>query len=465
MEKGKRILILGGGPAGYVAAIRAAQLGGQVTVIEAEKVGGTCLHRGCIPTKALIASADLYDRAKRAKEFGLEVEGVRWTLEGLRSRVRRVVDPQEKGIHALFKSHGVANVQGRGRLVGERRIEVARPDGSLEAMEGDAILIATGSRPALLEHFPFDGSRVLTSDDALRLERIPSRLLIVGAGVIGCEFACLYAALGVEVTLVEMLPRILSTEDEEIAGLLDRELKKQKVKVHVGVSVAGIATEGEGVRAMLSSGQAISVDQVLVSIGRRFNVEGIDLDALGIPQGKHGEILVDNRMETPVPGVYAAGDVTGGMLLAHVASREGIVAVTNALEGEARMDYETVPAGIFTRPEIGRVGLTEQEALDRGDQVQVGRFPFRSLGKAHVLGEIAGMVKIVADRRSGRILGTHIIGPHAADLVHEASTAMSMEATAEDLARAIHAHPTLSEALMEAAEDLHGRAIHLPIKA
>lgn len=301
----------------------------------------------------------------------------------------------------------------------------------------------------------------MTSDDAVGLKRVPRSLLIVGAGVIGCEFAFIYHALGTEVTMVELTDRALPSEDRDIAAIIERELKKGKIKLITETRIDDLGTGPDGsLTAKLSNGREVRTDQVLVSVGRRMNSDHLGLEAVGVSIGRRGEIMVNDRMETNVPGVYAAGDVTGRMLLAHVASHQGMIAAENALGGNAAMDYAVVPAGIFTRPEIGSVGLRSHEAEQKGIPVRTGTFPYRALGKAHAMGEITGMVKIIADAGNDRVLGVHIVGAHASDLVHEGALAIAAGVTTGALARMIHAHPTLAEAVMEAASDVQGRAIH-----
>ena len=460
----KRLVILGAGPGGYVAALRAAQLGAKVTVIEETEVGGTCLNRGCIPTKALIASAEAIDKIKRAEEYGIEIKGeVICNLSKIIERKNKVVGIQVKGIRSLFKSWGVELLEGRGKLIDEKKIETALKDGTGRVVEGDNIIIATGSRPARLPIFPFDGKDVITSDEALNITGIPKGILIVGAGVIGCEFAFILKEFGAEVTIVEMLSHAVATEDEEISEILERELKKRKIKLILNTKIEKVARNNEGsITAALSDGKEIKVEKVLVSIGRALNTEDIGLEKLGIEKGSKGEIRVNDRMETNVKGIYAIGDVVGGIMLAHVASTEGIVAAENIMGHNRTIDYNIVPAGIFTMPEIGSVGLREQQAREKGIDIKIGRFQFRGLGKAHAMGEIAGMAKIIADAKTDKVLGLHIIGAHAADLIHEGAVAMRLGATAADIGATIHAHPTLSEAIMEASEALHNRAIHMP---
>jgi len=456
-----RITILGGGPGGYVAALKAAQLGAKATVIEQDEVGGTCLNWGCIPTKSLIASAEVFHKAKHLSDFGIDLHGsVSPNLPKIMGRKNAIVATQVKGIRALFKSWGVVFMEGRGRLVGPKEIEVEKKDGSKERVEADRIIIATGSRPAEIPLFPFDGMRVLSSNDAVHTKEFPKSLLIVGAGVIGSEFACLFSGFGTEVTMVEILPRAVSTEDFEISEQLEREFKKSRIKLLKEMSIIKVEAKADGIHSYLSNGREIVTEKVLVSTGRAFNSEGIGIEALGIEKGTRGEILVNERMETNRPHIYAIGDVTGGMLLAHKASAEGKIAAANACGMETKIDRSVIPSAIFTSPEIGSVGLREHQAQEKGIKVKTGRFLFRGLGKAHAIGEITGFVKIVTDADTGRVVGTHIIGPHASDLIHEAALAIRCRLKGEDIAGMIHAHPTLAEAVMEASEDLHGASVH-----
>jgi dihydrolipoamide dehydrogenase len=460
-----KIAILGAGPGGYVAAIRAAQLGAEVTVIEESEVGGTCLHWGCIPTKTLIASAEVLHKAKNAQSFGLQLDGsISPNIQKIVDRKNKVVGIQVKGIRGLFKSWGVRLVEGRGVMVGPKKLNVTLKDGSTEEVDTDRIIIATGSKPAHIPVFPFDGKRIISSDQAINPDSVPKSLLIVGAGVIGCEFAFIYKEFGAEVTMVELMPNAVSTEDEEISQILERELKKSKIKLLTNTSVEKVDVKEEGVSVQLSKGNTVEVEKVLVSIGRAVNSENIGLEEVGVKKGQRGELIVDSRMQTNIDGVYAIGDVVGGIMLAHLASKEGIVAAENAMDGNTEVNYDVIPAAIFTSPEIGSVGLREKQAVEKGIKYKVGRFQFRALGKAHAMGEIAGLFKIISDKETDKILGAHIIGPHASDLVHEAAVAMEKGLTSKDIAHTIHAHPTLAEGIMEAAEDVYDSAIHSPKK-
>ncbi len=454
------LTIIGAGPGGYVAAISAAQKGAQVTLLEAAEVGGTCLNWGCIPTKTLLASAEALVHARNAADMGVSAGDVGFDLGRIRERRDKVVATQVKGIRELLKRNGVNLVPARGSILSEDVVRSVQKDGTTQDIKSDSIIIATGSRPARLAGIPLDGERVITSDEAVQMKTVPKSLLIIGAGVIGCEFAFIYRALGTEVTIVEMTDHAVATEDREISELIEKELKKAKIRLMLKERAERIVPSADGVTVGLSGGRELRVDQVLVSIGRSFNTEDIGLEDVGIERGKRGEIPVNDRMETTVKGVYAIGDVTGRVLLAHVASRQGIVAVENIMGGDSRMDYDGVPAAIFTMPEIGSVGLREQDAAARGIPVKTGRFPYRGLGKAHAMGEIVGLFKVVADAKTDKVLGVHICGAHASDLVHEGALAIRMGATSRQLGSMVHAHPTLAEGLLEATEDVHGMAIH-----
>ncbi|MBL8041647.1 MAG: dihydrolipoyl dehydrogenase [Nitrospira sp.] len=469
----KHLAILGAGPGGYVAAIRAAQLGARVTVIENQALGGVCLNWGCIPSKALLSVVELGDKAKKAKDFGILLNGpVAYDPAVMVARKNKVVSTLVKGIATLFKTWNIEHVEGTGELVDARTIRVTTPDGTVTQAAADGIIIATGSSWPNLPLFPIDGTQIMTSKQALDLARIPASLLIVGGGVEGCEFASLYSGLGTEVTLVELVPRLLPLEDEEISQMMERELKKRGVDIRTGVTVDQIVRQPDVVTAHFRDGLSLNVEQVLVSVGRGFNSRGIGLEQAGVQVGARGEILVNERMETNVSGVYAIGDVVGKAMLAHVASQQGKVAVENFMGHSRSIDYDVIPTGIFTLPEIGRVGLTEQQARERSmangqdpqQAVKVGRFRYGGLGKAQATGDIQGLIKVVADGASDRILGVHILGAHATDLIHEAALAMQAGTTVSRVAEMIHAHPTLAEGLMEAMEDVHGHAIHLARK-
>lgn len=460
-----KITFIGAGPGGYVGAIRAAQRGAEVTVIEEREVGGTCLNWGCIPTKTLIASADVLHKTKNAEDFGLDFSGsVLPNIQKIMERKRKVVDTQVKGIRGLFKSWGIRLIEGRGVIVNPKKIKATLKDGSTQEIDTDKIIIATGSKPAQIPVFPFDGTKILSSDHAINLDVIPKSMIIVGAGVIGCEFAFIYREFGSDITMVEMMPRAVSTEDEEISALLERELKKNKIKLITNTGVQKVDVKENGVTATLSDGKTIEAEKVLVSIGRAVNSKNIGLEEVGVSTGKRGEIIVNEKMETNIEGIYAIGDVVGGIMLAHLASKQGLIAAENATGGNAKIKYDVIPAAIFTSPEIASVGLREHQVKAKGLQYKVGRFQFRALGKAHAMGEIAGLFKIISEEGTDKIFGAHIIGPHASDLIHEVAVAMEGGLTVQDIAHTIHAHPTLAEGVMETAEDVHGMAVHCPKK-
>ncbi len=457
------LAIIGGGPAGYVAGVRAAQRGGRCVVIERDALGGVCLNWGCIPSKSLIASAEALRNIKRASQFGIEIQGeVRGDLAAMVEQKDKIVASLVKGVTGLLKAHKVDHLAGEAVIAGPGEIRVALSAGGEAEVRAAKILIATGSRPAQIPAFPIDGERIISSDQAVHLKELPGRILIVGAGAIGCEFACLYRELGAEVEVVELLDRALPLGDADVSRLIERELKKQKIKVHTGKKLVKVERSGGEMVAQIEGEEPLRADMVLVSIGRAMNTDGLGLDAIGVALGRRGEVVVDGKMQTNVPGVYAAGDVIGGLLLAHVASAEALVAVENAMGGDVEMNYHGIPAGVFTHPEVGTVGLTEEEARGQGREVRVGKFQMRTLGKAQAERSIAGEVKVIADAESDALLGVHVVGAHAADLVHEAAVAMRSGLRASDLAAAVHTHPTLSEAIMEAAHDVHGEAIHAP---
>ncbi len=469
MTSQKHIAVLGAGPGGYVAAIRGAQLGARVTVIESHALGGVCLNWGCIPSKALLSVVELGDKVKKAEDLGLVVQGpVTYDLARMVARKDTVVAALVKGVATLFKAWNIEHVQGTGSLRDRQTLMVKAVSGTTREIQADAIVVATGSSWPNLPQFPIDGQQLLTSRHLLDLDRIPARLLIVGAGVEGCEFAALYSGLGTKVTMVELLARVLPLEDEDISSTMERELKKRGVTVLTGTTVDRLERSPETITAHLKDGTQIVAEKLLVSVGRGMNSRGIGLEQVGVQTGRRGEILVNEHMETTVPGIYAIGDVVGKAMLAHVASAQGKVAVENVMGHQATVRYDVIPAGIFTLPEIGRVGVTEQQAREQVQAVgqdssialKIGRFRYASLGKAQAIGEATGLFKVIAESATGRILGVHIVGAHAADLVHEAALAMQVGATVTQMAEMIHAHPTLAEGMMEAAEDVEGKAIH-----
>jgi dihydrolipoamide dehydrogenase len=462
-----RITILGAGPGGYVAALEAARLGAEVTVIEKEGVGGTCLNHGCIPSKVLKNTADLLERFHQAEEFGLTGAVVpQVDMARLMARKEAVIADQAGGIEKLLQTRKVRYIRGTGRITGPGQAEAQTADG-LVTVDWDRLIIATGSRPMDLPGLAVDGRYILSSNEALALRRLPESMLVVGAGVIGCEFAFIFSAMGVKVSLVEGLDRVLPlpSVDEESSKVILREMKKRKFGVYLDQTVASAEVVDGRVRVLLRVSPfspnpkkdrikpaGLDVEMVLVSVGRKPNTEGIGLETIGLAT-ERGWIPADDRLSTSVPGVYAIGDVLGPqkVMLAHVASMEGRIAARNALGADEVMGYDVIPGAMFTMPEAADVGLTEAQARSRGIDVAVGLVHFRTVGKAQVIGETAGQAKIVADRASGRVLGVHLVGPHATDLIAEGVLAVQTGRTVEELARTIHAHPTLAEIMGETA--------------
>jgi dihydrolipoamide dehydrogenase len=452
------IAFLGGGPAGYQGAIRAAQLGARVAVVEEKLVGGVCLNWGCIPTKAVRASAEAGRALRRAKEYGFKpVEAVP-EIAAIIARKQRVVTSLRTSIERLFQAHKIDLIEGRGALVGLGRIE-AQIGGEVHLVEAAKVVIATGSRPAGLPMIP-KGPRVFLADEMLDIPYLPQQLLVIGGGAVGVEMAAIFRELGSQVVLVEALDHILPYEDREMAASLLSILQRRKVKVLCGITVESVAETGEGFAVRLSNGTELTPDAILQAVGRRFNTEGIGLETLGIEMDR-GRIVVNEHLETNVPGLYAAGDVIGGWLLAHVAFAEGICAAEHALGHGSRMDYQVVPRCVFSIPEYAAVGISEGEARSQFP-VKVASFPFKSLGMAQAMGELEGLVKIITHAGTDQVLGAHIIGAHGADLVSAIALAMQAQLPARSIMETIHTHPTLSEAVLEVAQALHGQAIHVP---
>lgn len=454
------IVIIGGGPGGYVAAIRGAQLGGKIALIEKDTVGGTCLNRGCIPTKAMLASADVYNKVKEAADFGVSVENYSVSLEKIVERKDAIVKQLTGGVASLLAHHKVTVFNGNGVIKDNNSVEVTKADGSVELVEAKNIVIATGSEAATIAALGYDGVNVMTSTEMLNLKEQPKSLLIIGAGVIGCEFASVFSSLGTQVTLVEALDRVLPMVDEEISKRFTMFLKKKKIGVNTGVMVEKVVKGSEGMVVSLNNGKELVADKVLIGIGRTYNSKGIGLENVGVEVGKRGDILTDTKMKTNVENIYAIGDVNGKMLLAHAASAQGNTVVENILKGKDEdADVTFVPSAVYTFPEISFIGLNEQEAREKYD-VKIGKFPFTASGKALCIGEKDGFIKVIAEAGTDKILGVQIMGPHATDLICEAVLAIRKGLSVEDVAKTIHAHPTISESMMEAFEAVHGLAIH-----
>jgi dihydrolipoamide dehydrogenase len=458
------LVIVGSGPGGYVAAIRAGQLGLKVACVEKDpKFGGTCTHRGCIPTKALLHSAEVLDQIRHADQFGIGVGEPSLDVAKVHAYKRGGVDTSAKGIESLFKKYKVEGIRGHGRFAGPHRVEVLSEDGSAWPLSTRFTMVATGSVPREIRIAPTDGERILNSDHLLELERVPKSIAVLGAGAVGTEFASVFRSFGSEVTLIEMLPRALPIEDEEVSKELERQLRKRDIKVLTSTQLESAEKTESGVRMTLRQGAKeipLEAELLLVAVGRAPVTAGLGLEAIGVELDR-GYVRVDPFMRTSAAGVYAIGDVVNTPWLAHVASAEGILAVEHMAGLEVRpLDYDQTPSCTYCDPEVASVGLTEAKARERGHDVAVGKFSFMASGKARILGKAMGFVKIVRDTRYDEILGVHIIGPHATDLIAEAGVALHGEVTTEELMRTIHAHPTLSEAVMEAAHAALGHAIH-----
>ncbi len=453
------VVIIGSGPGGYVAGIRAGQLGLKVAVVERDPfLGGTCLHRGCIPTKALLENADIWQKIQKAKDFGITVGDVKIDWSAVQTRKQGVVDQNAKGIEFLFKKNKVERITGFGKVIDRNTVDV---DG--KQLETKNIILAMGSAPRDLPHIKSDGKRIINSDHILALDRIPKTMLVIGAGAVGCEFASIFSRFGTKVTIVEVMPQLLPIEDDEVAKEFTRIFKKKGIDVYTDAKVESAETGDAGVKVVVSTKgkqQTFDVELVLSATGRRAVTENCGLEKTKV-QIDRGFVQVDPFMRTAEPNVYAIGDIVPTPALAHCASAEGIVAVEHIKGLEARpINYDHVPNCTYTDPEVASVGLTEKKAKERGYEVKIGKFAFTANSKAKIIGESGGLVKYVTDAKYDEILGVHIVGPKATELIVEACAALELEATSESIAKTIHAHPTLSEALMEAAEDVAGHSIH-----
>ena len=450
--------IIGGGPGGYVAAIRAAQLGGTVCLIEKGEWGGTCLNRGCIPTKTLFSIAHLAEQVQNNPAFNIPDSTVDYA-NVLNHKVE-VIQKLVGGIGKLLKANKIDTINGIASLANKNTIVVKKSDGSTEQVNAKNVIIATGSEPAEPPIFEVDETDVLTTTGILNLTELPESLIIVGGGVSGCEFASIFNALGCKVTVLELLPTILATEDVQVIRHIQLFMKRKGITIHTDAKLTEVQKSDEGVTAVLESGERLTAHKMLVSIGRRYNTEGLGLEKIGV-RTENGKIVVNEQMETNIPNIYAVGDVASRYLLAHVASAEGKVAAQNCLGEVNEMDYQVIPWCVFTLPEIGHAGMTEKEATDEGYEVKVGRFPYGASGMALGMGESDGFVKTITDVGSGDILGVHIVGAQASTLIHEAAVAIRLGGTAMDIAHTVHAHPTLSEMVMESAEAAYDRAVHV----
>ncbi len=460
------LLVVGAGPGGYVAAIRASQLGMSVACIEADRLGGVCLNIGCIPTKALLRSALMVKEVREAGKHGISTGQIAVDLGPAQERSRAVADQMARGVEYLFKEKKVTHIDGFGRLVGQGRVEVEDRGGATTTYSAPHILFATGSRPRNLPFLEIDGEHIWSSDHALFQKRAPKTLLIVGAGAIGMEFADVFDAYGSEVTIVEALDRLLPIEDEDISAHIEKAYKKRGMTIHTGarLELAEPAKGGVTVKFKDREGKdhSVTVEKILSAVGRVPNTSDLGLEEAGVVTDKGGFVEVDEWMRTSVPGVYAIGDCAGGALLAHKASHEGIACVEH-IAGQAHgpVDYGNVPNCTYCHPEVASVGMTERQARDAGYEVEIGRFPFVGNGRAVAMGDAAGFLKVVRDRKYSEVLGAHIVGPHATELIAEFVLGRHLESTAEEMEKAMHPHPTLSETVAEAALASVGRPIHI----
>jgi dihydrolipoamide dehydrogenase len=459
------IIVLGSGPGGYVAAIRASQLGKKVAVVEKAEIGGICLNWGCIPTKALLKSAQVYNYAKHAADYGVQITGdVKPDFAAMVKRSRQVAEGMSKGVQYLFKKNKIELIQGTGKVLPDKKIEVTDLDGKTSVYQADNIIIATGARSKQLPNLPQDGKKIIGYRQAMTLEKLPESMVVVGSGAIGSEFAYLFNSLGVKVTLVEFLPNVVPLEDEDVSKQLARSFKKAKMKVMTNSSVESVDTSGDICKVNIKTKkgvETVEADIVLSAVGITTNIEGIGLEETGI-KTENGKVVVDEFYRTNVPGYYAIGDIVHGPALAHTASHEGITCVEKIAGLDVDpVDYGNIPACTYTNPEVASVGLTEKEAIDAGYDIKVGKFPFTASGKASAAGKKDGFVKVIFDAKYGEWLGCHMVGENVTEMIAEVVVARKLETTGHEIIKSIHPHPTMSEAIMEAVADAYGEVIHL----
>ena len=461
MDSEYDVVVVGAGPGGYVAAIRAGQLGLKTAIVEREALGGVCLNWGCIPSKALLKNAEVVSYFHRAKEFGLHFDNFSADYAAAVDRSRKVVDRNVRGVAYLLRKNKVDHITGEGRLTGRGTVTVA-PEGI--TLHAKNVILATGSSPRTVPSLPIDGDKVISSRESIVLKDLPASLVIVGAGAIGVEFAYLYHTYGVAVTLVELLPRLVPTEDAEISQQLERSFSRSGINIMTGTGVTGLEPGTDGLKVKVDKDgveQSISCDKVLVAIGVQPNSDGLGLEELGIETSR-GNIQVNDHMATNVPGVFAIGDVTGKMALAHVASAQGVAAAEHIAGRETQaLDYSVMPRATYCQPQIASFGLSEEEAKEQGYEVKVGKFNVQANGKALAMGETEGMVKLVVEATYGELLGGHMIGPEVTELLGELALTKLLEGTSLEMGWAVHPHPTISEMLKEAALDAQGRALHM----
>ncbi|GAA3955942.1 dihydrolipoyl dehydrogenase [Hymenobacter algoricola] len=458
------LVVIGSGPGGYVAAIRASQLGLKVGVVERESLGGICLNWGCIPTKALLKSAQVYEYLQHAQDYGLKAGELSFDFNAVVQRSRGVADGMSKGINFLFKKNKIETVLGTGKLLAPGQVEVTRADGTKETVEAKHIILATGARSRQLPNLPIDDVKIIGYRKAMTMEALPKRMVVVGSGAIGVEFAYFYRTMGTEVTIVEFLPRIVPVEDEEVSRQMEKSFKKIGINILTSAEVTSVDTAGDGCKVTVKTAkgdQQIDCDVVLSAVGVSTNLENLGLEELGITVEK-GRLVVDDFYQTNVPGIYAIGDIVPGPALAHVASAEGIICVEQITGHHPEpLNYQNIPGCTYAQPEIASVGLTEAEAKKQGYDVLVGKFPFSASGKASAAGAKDGFVKVIFDKKYGEWLGAHMIGANVTEMIAEVVVARKLETTGHEIIKSVHPHPTMSEAIMEAAAAAYGEVIHL----
>jgi dihydrolipoamide dehydrogenase len=458
------VIVLGSGPGGYVTAIRASQLGFKTAIIEKESLGGVCLNWGCIPTKALLKSAQVFEYLQHAEDYGLKAENVDKDFDGVVQRSRKVADGMSKGVQFLMKKNKIEVIKGFGTLKKDKKVSVKDEDGKETEHGAEHIIIATGARSRELPSLKQDGKKIIGYREAMTLEKQPEKMIVVGSGAIGIEFAYFYNSMGTEVTVVEYLPNIVPVEDEEVSKQLERSFKKAGVKIMTASEVTQVDTSGDGVKATVKTSkgeEVLEADIVLSAVGIKSNIENIGLEDVGIKTDRD-KILVDDYYRTNIPGYYAIGDVTPGQALAHVASAEGILCVEKIADMQVQpLDYGNIPGCTYCMPEVASVGLTEKQAKEKGLDIKVGKFPFSASGKAKAAGNPDGFVKVIFDAKYGEWLGCHMIGAGVTDMIAEAVVARKLETTGHEILKAVHPHPTMSEAVMEAVAAAYDEVIHL----
>lgn len=459
-EQSFDIAVIGGGPGGYPAAIKAAQNGKKVALIEAGQLGGTCLNRGCIPSKALIACAEAMHRIRQAKEFGIHVENISFDFQKMVQRKDKVVNNVRQGLEGLISANNITLFKGFGKFTSPRRIKILGEDNCEIAAE--KTIIATGSEPKEMPAFPFDHERILDSTSMLSIDKLPDHLVIIGGGIIGCEFASLYVEFGVKVTILEVLPQIIPMECTSISSALTKSFKKRGIDIRTNVFVDSIERNEDQVVIHFAGGDILKADMALVATGRQLNIKNIGLENAGVIVTDQGLLKVDEKMETSVPGIYAVGDIASRWWLAHVASHQGIVAASNATGHPMRMNYNAVPSVIFTNPEIGTVGYSLEDAIKNGYRATLGVFPFQALGKSQAAYQTEGFAQVVVDKKTGQVLGAQVVGHEASTLVAEMGIVIANEMTIDDVTHTIHAHPTIAEVWLEASYAAGETPLHLP---